>query len=320
MQTRPLGRTGIHITPLGVGTWAMGGGKGGSSNLGTADDDESIAAIHRGLDVGLNWIDTAAYYGFGHSEELVARALNGMHERPYVFTKCGLVRTDDGEETHEFRLKEWAVREEVETSLQRLQTDVLDLVMLHWPIPDEDVEEGWAALSDLRQRGKVRFIGVSNFSVEQMERCERIAAVDVHQLEYSLINRLAEDSILPFTEANDIGVLAYSPLKHGLLSGSMTRERVAALEPADWRNGHAEYTEPRLSDNLRVVEVLRRIAQRHRRSPAEIAIAWTLAGTAVSGAIVGGRRASQFTDVVGAVDVDLSDEDLAELEGYRRGR
>ncbi|MEW1986807.1 aldo/keto reductase [Pseudarthrobacter oxydans] len=299
---------------MGIGTWAMGGGQGGSSNLGSTDDHESIAAVHRGLDLGFNWIDTAAYYGFGHSEEIVARALKGMKEPPYVFTKCGLVPAEGGQEAHEFRLKAWSVRAEVEASLSRLRTEVLDLVMLHWPIPDEDVEEGWEALYELQQQGKVRFIGVSNFSVEQLKRCEQITHVDVHQVEYSLINRLVQDNLLPFAEAKDIGVLAYSPLKHGLLSGSMTRERVAALEAQDWRNGHPQYSEPLLSENLRVVEVLRTIAKRHCCSPAEVAIAWTLAGTAVAGAIVGGRRPSQFTDIVGAGKVELSNEDLAELE------
>lgn len=313
-NARTLGRAGLQISPLGIGTWAMGGGKGGSANLGAADDDESVAAIHHALDLGFNWIDTAPYYGFGHAEEVVARALRGSSERPYVFTKCGLVPTDEGEQGHTFRLKAWSVREEVEASLRRLERDVLDLVMLHWPIPDEDVEEGWGCLADLQQEGKVRFIGVSNFSVGQMERCARIAPIDVDQPEYSLVCRDIEDSILPFAEANNIGVIAYAPLKHGLLSGAMTRKRVSQLVDGDWRQGHAEYTEPRLSKNLKIVRTLSEVAERHGATSAEIAVAWTLSGKAVTGAIVGGRRPSQFREIVGAADIELSKQDLADLE------
>jgi aryl-alcohol dehydrogenase-like predicted oxidoreductase len=317
MKTRPLGRAGIDITPLGIGTWAMGAGKGGTSNLGSADDDESIAAIRRGLDLGFNWIDTAAYYGFGHAEQIVAKALDGVRERPFVFTKCGLVPTDQGEEAHEFRLKRWSIRQEIEDSLRRLQTDALDLAMLHWPLPDADIEEGWSALAELQVEGKIRFLGVSNFSAGQMERCERIAPVDAMQPEYSLVDRTAENDALAYAEKHNIGAITYSPLKHGILSGSMTRERVAALGPDDWRHGHVQYSEPQLSRNLRLVETLRSMAGRYDCSPAELAVAWVLHQPGVSGAIVGGRRASQFEDIVKAADLELTSDDLIELASRR---
>jgi aryl-alcohol dehydrogenase-like predicted oxidoreductase len=313
MRTRPLGGTGIDITPLGIGTWAMGAGKGGTSNLGLADDDESIAAIRRAMDLGLNWIDTAAYYGFGHAEEIVARALDGISERPYVFTKCGLVPTDNGPEAHEFRLKAWSVRAEIEASLRRLRTDVIDVVMVHWPIPEEEVEEGWAALADLQGQGKVRFIGVSNFDGDQMARCDKIAPLQVSQPEYSLVDRRAEQTVFPYALENNVGVIVYSPLKHGLLSGSMTRERVAALDHRDWRHGHPEYVEPRLTRNLRLADAVRAIAVRHGCSPAEVAVAWVLRQPAVSGAIIGGRRAAQFEAVGKAADLELTAEDCTEL-------
>jgi aryl-alcohol dehydrogenase-like predicted oxidoreductase len=314
MRTRPLGGTGIDITPLGIGTWAMGAGQGGTSNLGPTDDGESIAAIRRAVDLGFNWIDTAAYYGFGHAEEIVARALDGMSERPYVFTKCGLVPTDNGPEAHEFRLKGWSVRAEIEASLRRLRTDVIDLVMVHWPIPEEDVEEGWAALVQLQEQGKVRFIGVSNFDRDQMARCDKIAPVQVNQPEYSLVDRRAEETVFPYARENNVGVIVYSPLKHGILSGSITRERVAALDTRDWRHGHAEYTEPRLTRNLRLADAVRAVAGRHGCTPAEVAVAWVLRQAAVSGAIVGGRRAAQFEAVNKAADLELSAEDCAQLE------
>lgn len=313
MRRRPLGRTDLSITPVGLGTWAMGAGRGGSSHLGSADDSESVAAIHRGLDLGMNWIDTAAYYGFGHAEEVVARALRGLPDRPYVFTKCGLVPANAGPEAHEFCLKAESVRREVEDSLVRLQTDVIDVVMLHWPIPDADVEEGWATLAALKQEGKVRYIGVSNVAPAQLARCEQVAPVEVVQPEYSLAERTAEAELFPWLEEQGIGAIVYSPLKHGLLSGSMNRERVAALDPTDWRHGHEQYTEPRLTRNLRIVEALTAVGGRHGRTAAEVAVAWTLGQPAVAGAIVGARRAAQVEAVAAAADLVLSAEDRAQL-------
>jgi aryl-alcohol dehydrogenase-like predicted oxidoreductase len=312
MQSRPLGRTGLELTVLGMGTWAMGAGKRRTSNLGPADDEESVATIHRALDLGINWIDTAAYYGFGHAERIVARALRGMRERPLVVTKCGLVPSEVSD--FENRITAASIREEAEASLSRLETDVLDLLMIHWPIPGEDVEEGWSTLADLKTEGKVRLIGVSNFSALQMARCELIAPIDAIQPEYSLVERTAETEVFPYAEAMGIGVVTYSPLKHGLLSGRMTRERVAALTPADWRHGHVEYTEPQLSENLRVVDALRVVADRHGRTVSEVAIAWVLRRPCVTSAILGPRRPAQFDDLVGAADPQLLDDDLAAVE------
>lgn len=314
MKTRRVDRAGIDITPLGMGTWAMGAGKSGTSNLGSADDSESVEAIRRGLDLGLNWIDTAAYYGFGHAEEIVARALKGVSERPYVFTKCGLVPAMHGEAAHEFRLRGWSIREEIEASLRRLQSDWLDLVMLHWPLPEQDIEEGWTTLRELQTEGKARLIGVSNFNGDQLAACERIAPVQIVQPEYSLVERKAEDTVFPYTSDHNLDAIVYSPLKHGLLSGSMTRERVAGLAPTDWRHGHVEYTEPRLSRNLRIADAVRTIAAHYGCTPAAVAIAWTLRRPEVVGAIVGGRRASQFADIINAADLEISDDDYADLQ------
>ena len=312
MQSRPLGQTGPELTVLGMGTWAMGAGKRRTSNLGPADDDESVATIHRALDLGINWIDTAAYYGFGHAERIVARALRGIRERPLVFTKCGLVPSEVSD--FDNRLAAASIREEAEASLSRLETDALDLLMIHWPIPDEDIEEGWSTLAELKAEGKVRLIGVSNFSAMQMARCELIAPIDAIQPEYSIIERAAEAEVFPYAERAGIGAVTYSPLKHGLLGGQMTRERVAALTPADWRNGHAEYTEPRLSANLRLVDALRSVADRHGSTASEVAIAWVLRPAAVTSAILGPRRPQQLEDLVGAADLRLSDDDVAVLE------
>lgn len=314
MRLVPLGGTGVEVSTLGVGTWAMGAGEGGSSGLGPADDADSVAAIHRGLELGMNWVHTAPYYGFGHAERIVARALKGIARRPFVFTMCGLVPSRGGPETHDFRLKAWSIEEEIQASLRRLETDVLDLVFLHWPIPDEDIEEGWQALSAIRTRGDVRFIGVSNFSVDQMDRCAAIAPIDVIQPELSLAVRAAEETVLPYADDHGIGSLIYSPLKHGLLSGRMTRERVAQLTDTDWRRGHAEFSEPRLTRNLAIVEALDDIAASHGCSAAEVAVAWALARPGVTAAITGGRHARQVDEVAGAAAVALSAEDVATLD------
>lgn len=309
-----MGSTGVEVSTLGVGTWAMGAGEGGSSGLGPADDADSVAAIHRGLDLGMNWVHTAPYYGFGHAERIVARALKGIAHRPFVFTMCGLVPSRGGPETHDFRLKAWSIEEEIEASLRRLETDVLDLVFLHWPIPDEDIEEGWQALSAIRTRGDVRFIGVSNFSVDQMDRCAAISPIDVVQPEFSLAVRAAEETVLPYAEDHVIGSVIYSPLKHGLLSGRMTRERVAQLTDGDWRRGHDEFSEPRLTRNLAIIDTLREISASHGCSAAEVAVAWALARPGVTAAITGGRNARQVEEVAGAAAVSLRAADLAILD------
>jgi len=303
----------MEITPVGFGSWAIGGG-GWAAAWGPQDDEEAVGAIRRALELGMNWIDTAAVYGLGHSEELVARALRGVPEadRPYVFTKCSLV-WDEGGRVHNV-LKKDSVKRECEASLRRLQVDAIDLYQIHWPNPDEDIEEGWEALVELRDEGKVRHIGVSNFDVGQMERVGRIAPVETLQPPYNLIDRGVEEEVLPYCRRNGIGVIVYSPMKSGLLTGKMTPERVRSLPDDDWRRDHPDFNEPRLSKNLRLVEKLREVGERHGRSPGEVAIAWTLRHPAVTAAIVGGRRPEQVDGIIGAAGFRLPEEEIREIE------
>src|SRR5450759_1369347 len=287
MQTRQLGNSDMHITPLGLGTWAIGGGNWEMA-WGSQDDEQSIAAIHRALDLGINWIDTAAVYGLGHSEEVVARALKGRSSRPYVFTKCSLVWDEQGKISNS--LKAVSIRQEAENSLRRLGVDVIDLYQIHWPNPEADIEEGWRTMAELKADGKVRYIGVSNFNVEQMRRVQAIAPIDSLQPPYSLVRPEAGDEILPFCRQQSIGVIFYAPMMSGLLTGKMTRERIANMEQDDWRRRSPEFQELRLSRNLVLVEKLREIGNRHGVTPGVVAIAWTLRNPAVTGAIVGGRR------------------------------
>jgi aryl-alcohol dehydrogenase-like predicted oxidoreductase len=311
VQTRQLGTSDLFITPIGFGSWAVGG-TGYAFAWGAQDDNESIAAIHRALEGGINWIDTAAVYGLGHSEEVVARALKGRSERPYVFTKCERVWDAQGKVSAS--LKADSLRRELEASLRRLQTDVIDLYQVHWPDPDADIEEGWSTLAQFQAEGKVRYLGVSNFNVEQMRRAQAIAPITSLQPPYSIIRRGIEQEILPFCADQHIGVIVYSPMASGLLTGKMTRERVANLPEDDWRKRGDQFQEPRLSQNLQLVEILREIGQRHGRSPGEAAIAWTLRHPAVTAAIVGGRRPDQVDEILGAADFRLSDEELNEIE------
>jgi aryl-alcohol dehydrogenase-like predicted oxidoreductase len=314
MNVRPLGRSGLHVSPIGLGSWALGAGRGGATGLGPQDDDESIAAIHRALDLGINWIDTAAGYGRGHSERVIARALRGVRERPYVFTKCGTLHEPDGRERH--CLEPASIRREIDGSRERLEVDALDLVYVHWPLPAEDLEQGWSTLAELRQAGKVRHLGASNFSAAQLAAVDAIAPITAVQPPYSLIDRDAERDVLPYCEEHGIGALVYSTLKHGLLTGAMSPERIAALPASDWRRGHPDFTEPRLSRHLALVAIVERIAERHARSCAEVAIAWALRQPAVTGVIVGGRRPAQVDGLVGAAELQLDDADLAELNAY----
>lgn len=311
MQTRKLGDSDLHITPLGIGAWAIGG-QGYEWAWGPQDDGESNAAIHAALDAGINWIDSAAAYGLGHSEEVVSRALNGVSSKPYIFTKCALVWNERGEISG--NLKAESIRRECEASLRRLKVDVIDLYQIHWPNPDGDIEEGWTEMARLKAEGKVRYIGVSNFSTNQMRRAEKIAPITSLQPPYSMVNRGIENEILPFCMQNNIGVIVYSPMQSGLLSGSMTRERVAALPADDWRRRSPEFQEPHLSRNLNLVEKLRTIGQRYRRTPGEVAIAWTLNNPAVTGAIVGLRRAGQVAGVIGAGEFRLSAKEISEID------
>jgi aryl-alcohol dehydrogenase-like predicted oxidoreductase len=311
MQKRQLGTSDLHITPIGIGAWAIGGG-GWEGSMGPQNDDDSIPAIHAALDHGINWIDTAALYGLGHSEEMVAKALQGRVPRPFVFTKCERVWDNDGR-VHA-SLKAGSIRRECEASLRRLQTDVIDLYQIHWPEPDGDIEEGWTELARLKQQGKARYIGVSNFSVAQMQRATNIAPITSLQPPYSIVTRDIEKEILPFAARHQIGVIVYSPMSAGLLTGAMTRERVANFTADDWRRNLPNFQEPLLSRNLKLVELLREVGSRHGRTPGEVAIAWTLREPAVTGAIVGFRSVKQVEGIIGATDFRLSQDDIAEIE------
>ncbi len=313
MQTRQLGNSDLKITPIGVGAWAMGGAEWAFS-WGKQDDNESIAAINAALDAGVNWIDTAAVYGLGHSEEVVGKAIAGRAHRPYIFTKCSLVWNERGEIGHS--LKAASVRRELEASLQRLGVDVIDLYQIHWPDPEPEIEEGWQTLAALQKEGKIRYIGVSNFNVTQMKRVQKIAPITSLQPNYNIVTREIEREVLPFCREQNIGVIVYSPMKSGLLSGKMTRERVALLPPDDFRPRTPSFQEPLLSRNLAVVEMLRGIGQRHGRTPGEVAIAWTLRDPVVTGAIVGMRSAEQAKQVVGAAEFRLSTDEILQIENH----
>jgi aryl-alcohol dehydrogenase-like predicted oxidoreductase len=310
MPTRQLGNTDLQITPLGVGAWAMGGG-GWQFGWGPQDDADSIAAIHAALDRGINWIDTAAVYGLGHSETVVARALKGRSKRPYVFTKCGLVWNEQREISR--TLKRESIRRECEQSLKRLEVDAIDLYQIHWPDPDSEVEEGWSTLAELRKEGKVRWIGVSNFNVSQLARAQDIAPVASLQPPYSILSPQVEPEQLPYCGKNHIGVIVYSPMKSGMLTGSMTRERIAQMPDDDFRKRTLNFQEPLLTKNLALVERLRAIGSRHGRTPGEVALAWTLRRSEVTGAIVGMRSAKQVDGVIGAMEFRLSDAEIAEV-------
>jgi aryl-alcohol dehydrogenase-like predicted oxidoreductase len=315
LQTVTFGKTGMEITPIGFGAWAIGGG-GWAAAWGPQDDDEAVGAIRRAVELGVNWVDTAAVYGLGHSEELVAQALKSVpeSERPYVFTKCSLVWDGEGDISNV--LEKDSVKRECEESLRRLQTDVIDLYQIHWPLPDEYIEEGWEALAELKDEGKVRHIGVSNFDVSQMEQIGEIAPVETLQPPYNMLNRGVEEEILPYCGENDIGVIVYSPMRSGLLTGRMTPERVANLPSDDWRRNAQDFQEPRLSRNLELVELLEEIGADHGLSPGEVAIAWTLRQPAVTAAIVGGRRPDQVEGIIGAAELRLSEDELDRIETF----
>jgi aryl-alcohol dehydrogenase-like predicted oxidoreductase len=312
LKTAELGETGMQITRVGLGAWAIGGG-GYDWGWGTQDDEDSIAAIHHAVELGVNWIDTAAQYGFGHSEEVVGRALEGLHERPYVFTKGG--QPEGPGRTTVQSLRRDSLRRELEGSLSRLKLDAVDLYQIHWPIPDNEIEEGWSTLAELKEEGLARHIGVSNFDVEQLRRAQAIAPVETLQPPYSLTSREVEDEILPFAEREGIGVIVYSPMASGLLTGAMTRERIENLPDDDWRKHDPRFQEPLLSEHLALVERLGAVADRHNASVGAVAVAWTLHNPAVDGAIVGFRRPDQVDPIIFAANLELDDADLAQIEG-----
>ncbi len=313
METRQLGNSDLQITPIGYGAWAIGGA-GWEAAWGEQDDGEAVEAIQAAIDSGINWIDTAAVYGLGHSEELVAKALKGRANKPYIFTKSSKLWTEDRKVYSSLK----SVRQEIEDSLRRLQTDVVDLYQIHWPNPDDEIEEGWAAMSKLRDEGKVRWIGVSNFNVSQMERAAKIAPITSLQPPYSLVERKIEAEILPYCEQNNVGVIAYSPMGSGLLTGAMTLERARNLPADDWRSRSDNFREPRLLRHLQLVDILKAIGEQHGRTTGEVAIAWTLRLPVVTGAIVGARSAKQVEGIIGGLEFRLSADEIGQIEAFCR--
>lgn len=314
MQKRKLGNSDMEITPIGFGAWAAGGGNW-QFGWGAQDDSESIAAIHRALELGINWIDTAAVYGLGHSEEVVKKALaEWKAARPFIFTKCGMVWNAQREV--DYSLSPESIRRECEASLRRLGVERIDLYQIHWPADDlRETEDGWAALADLQREGKVRWIGVSNFSWAELERASKIAPITSLQPPYNLLRREVEAEVLPFCKENGIGVIVYSPMASGLLTGKMTRERIASLPADDWRSRNPAFQEPKVSENLALAERLRAVAERHGKTAGEAAIAWTLRNPAVTGAIVGARSPEQVEGIIGGAELELTDAEVAEIAG-----
>ena len=307
---KTLGNSDLKLTPIGFGAWAIGGGNWDFA-WGAQDDEESIRAIHQALDEGINWIDTAAIYGLGHSEEIVGRAVKGSSHKPLIFTKCSM-RWDAQRKIYR-SLKAASVAEELEASLRRLGVEAIDLYQVHWPNPEEEIEEGWAELARQQKTGKIRWIGVSNFNVSQLKRAQAIAPITSLQPRYSMLRPAVEQEILPYCQANNIGVINYSPMVSGLLTGRMSAERVSQMPADDWRRRAAEFNEPRLSRNLKLVEVLREIGSRHRVEPGVVAVAWTLHHPAITAAIVGGRSADQVKGLAPALHFRLSDEEFGRI-------
>jgi len=309
MRKNRLGLQGPELTEIGLGTWVMGGPW--RFGWGPADDRESIAAIQRALDLGINWIDTAPAYGLGHAEELVGQALQGRRDQVYIASKCGMVWNSKG--VTRMDLNPGSIRQEVEASLKRLRTEVIDLYQFHWPDAGVPVEKSWREMRRLKKEGKIRWLGVSNFDVALLERCQAIHPVDSLQPPYNLLRREVEREILPWCQNHGVGVVAYSPMASGLLSGRFDLTRLAA---DDWRRRSAEFTEPRLSQNLQRVEKLRAVAARHGKTVGHLAVAWVLRHPAVTSAIVGARTAAQVEENMGAAGWDLSEGEMAEIEGF----
>jgi aryl-alcohol dehydrogenase-like predicted oxidoreductase len=313
-ELKTLGKSDLHLTPIGFGAWAIGGGNWEFA-WGPQDDNESVGAIHRALDQGINWVDTAAIYGLGHSEEVVAKALKGWSgARPYVFTKCSMRWHADRSIYR--ALTAASLREELEASLRRLGVERIDLYQVHWPNPENEIEEGWETLARFKDEGKVRWIGVSNFNVEQMKRALKIAPITNLQPPYSMLRRAIEQEILPFCQAHGIGVINYSPMVSGLLTGTMTPERIAGLPADDWRKRSVEFNEPRLSRNMKLVELLREIGRQHDVQPGVVAVTWTLSNPAITAAIVGGRSAQQVDGLAPALGLRLSEEEYGRINAF----
>jgi aryl-alcohol dehydrogenase-like predicted oxidoreductase len=317
MDTRQLGSTDLHLTEIGLGTWAMGGGQWKFS-WGPQDDAQSLGAIHRALELGINWIDTAPVYGLGHAEEIVGRAIHGMRQRPLIATKCER-RWDEKRQIYPC-LKRESIRSEAEASLRRLGVEVIDLYQVHWPQPDEDLEEGWGAIAELVREGKVRWAGASNFNLAQLRRAQAIHPVASLQPPYSMLVRGVEEEILPWCAAEEVGVLAYSPMQKGLLTGKVTPEWIEQLPADDHRRSDPQFHGPRLVANMELADGLRRIAQAQGKTAAHLAIAWVLRRPEVTAAIVGARRPSQVEQTVGAAGWRLSQEELAAIDALLQRR
>jgi aryl-alcohol dehydrogenase-like predicted oxidoreductase len=313
VRTRRLGNSGLELSTIGLGSWAIGGG-GWQFGWGPQDDADSAAAIHRALDAGINWIDTAAVYGLGHSEEVVGRAVKGRRSSVILATKCSRV-WEPGGATIGHRLKAESVRAELEASLRRLQTDVIDLYQIHWPDPDEDIEEGWTEIARAVKAGKIRHGGVSNFSLPQIERVRKIHPVASLQPPYSILKRDVETELLGWCASHQVGVICYAPMQNGLLTGRFTRERIASLPADDWRRGSSNFKDPALSANLALVEGLAALAARSGHSAGQLAVAWVLRRSEVTAAIVGLRKPAQVDELLPAADWDLQ---AAEIDGVER--
>jgi aryl-alcohol dehydrogenase-like predicted oxidoreductase len=312
MIKKTLGKSNLEITRIGLGAWAIGGPwQWGWSDQ---DDIDSIKTIHKALDMGINWIDTAAIYGLGHSEEIVGKAIKDLPIKPLIFTKCGLIWDSDKNISNS--LKKESIEKEINDSLRRLDIDIIDLYQIHWPNPNQEIEEAWETLAELKEKQKVRYIGTSNFSVQQIKRAEQIHPITSNQPPYSLLNRYVEKNVLPYCEQNNIGTINYSPMAAGLLSGKMTRERVDNLPSDDWRNNNNDFKEPALSKNLSLVEILKEIGNEHSFTAGEVAIAWTLLNPAVTGAIVGMRRPDQVEGVIKSGEIELTNENVKTLEDF----
>ncbi len=310
MQKRQLGKTDMQFTTVGLGTWAMGGPW--EYGWGPQDDDEAIRAVLEALDQGINWIDTAPAYGLGHSEELIGRALKQTRHKPYIATKCGILWNERKERVP--RLKRDSVRRECHDSLRRLGVETIDLYQMHWAEPEPDIEEAWEEMARLAKEGKVRYLGVSNYSVQQMERVAPIHPISSLQPPYSMLRRDVEGELLGYCAEHDIGVVAYSPMQRGLLAGKFDHERLAALAPDDHRRRAPEFQEPQFSATLELVEGLKKIAERRGRTVAQLAVSWVLRRPEVTAAIVGARRPGQIAETAPAADWNLSQEDIEEIE------
>jgi aryl-alcohol dehydrogenase-like predicted oxidoreductase len=311
MKTRELGKTGIKISVVGFGTWAAGG-SGWKASWGPQDDNETIAAVRRALELGVDWIDTAAVYGFGHSEDVVAKALDGVKNKPFIATKCGRRPMPDGSIASD--LTSAFVRQDCENSLRRLKVSYIDLYQIHWPLPDEGIEEGWAEISKLVKEGKVRHAGVSNFSLAQLKRVQPIHPVVSLQPPYSMLNRDIEKELLTYCKEQGIGVLAYSPMQNGLLTGAFSKERLAGLAPDDFRRNNQRFQEPQFSATLELVEALKPVAKRLELTTGQLSIAWTLRRTELTSAIVGVRKPSQIEETYKAGLVELPVAAIVEID------